>query len=800
MSNWFSNILPAIEALPQDIGNAVSGRFSQALPPIGNTPQQDPNTTAAVAEASAAAAKDPAAKAAFHQIASQAYNQIANQNSSAPTAPVQPKSFTPTMQLPAITAPQLKSLSPDQTSDQSATVTPNTAIPMEQRSANAAAPLINSQGGHAIQTAVNAGNNIANAAGGVIIAGGNAIAAPIQQTAAYTRLQMNPQAKSQLAAINSNPNLSQEQKIAQGNILLQQFGGQNAAQSQGATNFAVGAMAPGSLADPMNGAYGSALETGLDTGTTAAKAAIQTGREQPGGLEAGFVKNPFNKDQGPPTAEGLNGKPGAVKVYLKADDNTNAAQRENNAQNAVDNIPGVTANQKYQNIGTRYDANGNAIPGRISAIQDLINAKTAANPTSITSATLRSNYMDSIKHLVAPEGTTAPEAAQLGLVTQDQANLYADNYIRQVELKAGVRPEIDPSTSTKIYTLSDIAKMKQAENELNAPLLAKRYNGGNLSAPEQFRLAGRDAYDKTITDADGDLKNLTMEQSGLHDAMPSLDAARRQEDNEAAQALKTKQGGMSKAKGALGKIAAIGIPVAGVATAALAAGLSNSGQGYSPAENASQNPIGQEPNGNDSNNTQGVLPGSGQNSVNHGSNISNPTMNVNNLPTDPGKVQPMNGKWNASYLQNTTDSGGNPILITDDEYRQQNAAIKNYLKQHPNDVNAKNNADTAQSVLDTAYSGTAETRKQYNATQQALIQINSTLSSLGKSNSPDFFDAAEANLPVIGDVGMQEVHSMFNQGYGTLLSQAKSVDATAASMGIKSDVSGQIVQHQCVRG
>lgn len=227
--------------------------------------------------------------------------------------------------------------------------------------------------------------------------------------------------------------------------------------------------------------------------------------------------------------ESIYGKPGAVKVYT--DPAINGADIEANAQKAVDNIPGVTANQKYQNLGDRKLPNGQIVKGRMSTLQDQIDAEIDADPKQVPSATLRSNYMDSINHLIAPEGTTPIEAEKQGLVTQDQANMYADNFIRQAQLKAGVEPSIDPSTATTSYNLGDIFKMKQQENGMVSPLLTKRANGGNLTPNEQLRIAGRDAYDKTITDTKPSLKNLTLEQSGLYNGLDSLNKARIKEDN-----------------------------------------------------------------------------------------------------------------------------------------------------------------------------------------------------------------------------------------------------------------------------
>ena len=158
-----------------------------------------------------------------------------------------------------------------------------------------------------------------------------------------------------------------------------------------------------------------------------------------------------------------------------------------------------------------------------------IKSYNASNPVSVTQSELGENYMSKIKHLIAPEGTSAKEALDQGLITQEQANIYKNNFLRQTELKAGIKPSIDPSTSEAVYNIDDLTAMKKQANDLQDPLLSKRANGTSLSGREQVEIAGRDALDQTIINKQPQVKNFTLEQSGLYDAKKPLAKAVNQE-------------------------------------------------------------------------------------------------------------------------------------------------------------------------------------------------------------------------------------------------------------------------------
>lgn len=223
---------------------------------------------------------------------------------------------------------------------------------------------------------------------------------------------------------------------------------------------------------------------------------------QPSNSSLPEIKNPTNT-----------GKPGSIKITLPAD--INGAAKEVIAQKAVDNIPGTTATEKYTNLQPR-----------LKQLDQGIKAFNASNPIDVPVQNLRANYVDQVKHLIAPTGTLSGEAERMGMVTQDQADMMADNFIRQVELKAGINPPIDMANAQATLPIDQITAMKKAANEINGPLLDKRYAGNGLTPAEQIQIASRDALDKTISVVQPNIKQMSLEQSGIYDSVPSLNKAR----------------------------------------------------------------------------------------------------------------------------------------------------------------------------------------------------------------------------------------------------------------------------------
>lgn len=209
-------------------------------------------------------------------------------------------------------------------------------------------------------------------------------------------------------------------------------------------------------------------------------------------------------------AEVPKGEPGQFRVSTKA--GIGGAARDAIAQNAVDNIPGVSAAEKYSNMAKRMGQLG-----------DQITAYNAANPVSTTSEVLRGDYLKSIDNLLAPEGMLESTAQSQGLIGQKTASQMADEFIQTLERKAGVQVSADPQTSLRTYSIDDLTKMKQQANSVLGDLLEKRYNDpSSLTLDEKIRLASRDALDKTITQIQPAIKQMTLEQSGLFDSAKPL--------------------------------------------------------------------------------------------------------------------------------------------------------------------------------------------------------------------------------------------------------------------------------------
>lgn len=204
------------------------------------------------------------------------------------------------------------------------------------------------------------------------------------------------------------------------------------------------------------------------------------------------------------------GEPGKYKIFTKA--GINGAERDALAQQATDNLPGTTAAEKYSSMAKR-----------MSQISDNISEYNKVHPVSVPSSLLRQNYLASIDHLIAPEGTLESVASEQGMITPEKASQQADSFLQTLERKAGVKVSVDPETSLNNYSIEDLTKMKTTENDLNSKLLSKRYKDPSSLTPEEdLRLGIRDALDKTIIQKQPAIKDMTLEQSGLFSSTEPL--------------------------------------------------------------------------------------------------------------------------------------------------------------------------------------------------------------------------------------------------------------------------------------
>ncbi len=201
------------------------------------------------------------------------------------------------------------------------------------------------------------------------------------------------------------------------------------------------------------------------------------------------------------------GKPGAI--HINTDGSIDTAQKQTNAQKAVDNIPGTTATDKFNNLNNR-----------MTEISNQIDSYNKANPITIPESAIKSKILDQVKPYIAPRGMQPAEAQINGFITEEQANIIADDTIRQLKKGAGIEA-ITPNTQYDI-PIGDVFNMKTSFNKIYGGLLDKRYSGGNLTTGQQVQLAARDGLDQAISEYQPKIKDLTLEQSGLYNSQGQL--------------------------------------------------------------------------------------------------------------------------------------------------------------------------------------------------------------------------------------------------------------------------------------
>jgi len=310
----------------------------------------------------------------------------------------------------------------------------------------------------------------------------------------------------------------------------------------------------------------------------------------------------------------------------------------------------------------------------------------------------------------------------------------------------------------------------------------------------------RDAVDKLLGEQYPAAKKLNNDMSDLYNAKESLRKGSNTEGTAAKKAYMDQEKATQDAANAPKKPNIGSKIIKGVGATALVGGLlmgadalsANTPIGYSSA--TPQNPQGNTQNGSEKQNApngKNSVGNTSQNITNHGQSVTQTPSNVNSLETDPTKVQlDGNGQVNPPDYTKVKNSVGQPVLVTDADFQAQGDAIRAQANADPGNKLVQSQAAQNALALKTAYDATSDFRTQYKKAQPALQQITSTLQSISPSNTPNFGDSIEANLPVIGDVGLQEVHSMFNQNYGTLLGQAKASDKMASSFGFDMNAAG----------
>lgn len=236
----------------------------------------------------------------------------------------------------------------------------------------------------------------------------------------------------------------------------------------------------------------------------------------------------------PPIANELpKGRAGVIRVPFQED--ANGALKQANSQAAIDDLPGNNAIQKYQSMNKQ-----------LGDLDKQIKVFNAAHPVSVSGDDVRNTYLKQMQPLMAAPGTSEIDAQKMGMITPDKAEFMADNYIRQMQLAAGLDITMDPSTQTGTYTIDQITDMKKAANGLNKGLLSARAAGNNLTPEQKMQLANVDTLDGVIKQYQPAIKDLSMEQSGLYYGLDALTKAANEEAKNLPANLAEKAGNILK--------------------------------------------------------------------------------------------------------------------------------------------------------------------------------------------------------------------------------------------------------------
>jgi hypothetical protein len=485
-----------------------------------------------------------------------------------------------------------------------------------------------------------------------------------------------------------------------------------------------------------------------------------------------------------PPIRGVNevGKPGNVHILVGG--HIDDAAKLKTAQTAVDNIPGLTATDKFTNLSSR-----------MGELSDQIKSYNASHPVNIPESEIKDSIINQVKPLIAPEGTDLVEAHQRGLITQPEANIIADDTVRQLKLQAGIKTPTIGATSD--LPIDQITQMKQSYNKLYGNLLSKRVNGGNLAPYEQIQLASRDGLDSIIGTKQPQIKNLSLEQSGLYNAEEQLGKL---QNTEYAQSQNPKQGILNKVFGnkkadalALG----IGVPtvLAGGAYALNKMTVDNpsatlndqtaspSAQLNSGIDNKSQ----QANNGVTQSQVQSqpknVLP----DITSHNTSIP-PVVNNDpySLPVKLSDIDPE--KTPVADPTAMKMANGQPVSISEAQHRQVDAAIAQYRADHPNDVNATAEADAQQKINDNRFNP-----KMIDSANKVVNAKNSYIDAMNLLNNPK---PHGLDLPNIADtvqimgMGVQGFQGGLSGPYAQLSKDFHDIDAAYPELHLNLETSG----------
>ncbi len=607
--------------------------------------------------------------------------------------------------------------------------------------------------------------------------------------------------------------------------------------TQGAEDFTGNFMGGGFIPNP-EAAATSATDT-LPEITNSVKGAVNdtmdAARTQPGGLEAGFAKIPGKGELPPikpnesetatlirnpetgnliknpkvkiPSAGAVEGQmpegfqeapkttppapepapipekppvmpkgPGRTITRIDLPASVYGAGNEAQVQNTIDQyVPGETAVEQYKNLQPTLDNFGKQIDYAIKS-----------NPQSTTLHDTMVDYDNNLEKSGIYRTTTTSK----GVLQQT-----AQKYVKQL---TGVSENGEISAQS-------LADSLQKVNKDAGPVFKKIAAGSKLTPQDEVILAARQTVRDRLTEmyqGDGGIvDNLLRKQGDLYDAADSLKGGQVAENKatDAAAKLAAEQSNIPKGnpiinglKGAAKHPWAVGLATTAVAplvAGGIAVGANAMNPGESPTDTTSAqliNTNGQPQQTISNNKTNSEQPN--QIKDNHASSISQTVSNVNGLETSLSKIQPDKTGYSVSDPTQIKDINGQNLTISQDQYRQANALIQNYLQQHPNDPVAKNVADTETSKLNQRYNpklieSYTQGAKAMNLIQDALTYLNNKKP--GALGSPNPLDTIK-----IGPVGIQGMQGGLNSNYKALSQDFSDLDKLYPGMNVQLETSG----------
>lgn len=221
------------------------------------------------------------------------------------------------------------------------------------------------------------------------------------------------------------------------------------------------------------------------------------------------------------------------------------ASQEKAVQNTVNQIPGLTAAQKYENlqpmmgklgdyIQNELDTNPKTVPIEQVKNDFMGNLQDQLRTKNLTSSTAQNEIDGYLKDLYshAKGGESASNAAPDSVPTGGSSRLIVnDQGVASPEFavpngKTPNNPEASTNALPKDISTSDLFKLKQQINQDYQGVAKKLQNGTPLNDREKVIAAGRQTLDDIIAEQHPNIKQATKMQSNLYDAAEPLAKSR----------------------------------------------------------------------------------------------------------------------------------------------------------------------------------------------------------------------------------------------------------------------------------